>query len=678
MKIIKYNQTIVIIGIILSLLFPSLTNATTINELIDSFDYSYSNGAIDVTSKSDFMQDLNSNGINDNLAIQLTTQVNTQDNYKFLVSLIDNGKYYVRSEAKLMTPSDNLVTVNFPSDLFEGNKFNYTLEVFDSNNKLAYREYKTQTNEYLSYESTINIESVSELIVVGQFVWIRVTINSIEAVTKDITAILKYGNSTISKTEQWDLTSGTQIIPITFDDEMIKSTHHNGEFIIDRIIIGEKTFNFNQIANAFNYQDFAKTSYIKSITSKKIDSNNNNLSESLEISFELNIKNSGSYTINYELYDEFDNYAAAVSKTQSLSIGIQNIQSLINGQDIYKTKINGPYKVTFANLVLNDNTVDLMLDAHKTGEMFYTDFERPPQPDLTLNMDVTFANGQAAIDLNLTNDGDAPAFNVFLDIFSDLGFNGNGSTAFLDVGQTISYTFNAQNSQDTAIFTAIADFDNLVDENDETNNIVQNIEQEPPVTGAIDVKNLNVLESDFDLQTFEFTIHNNGENTVNDLGWQFDTGDNLIVSSSQNIAALNPNEEVIVILQHDYSNLGIYGIQAAASGLSNSNQIGDSESASIIVGDLEIISFTKLSTDKTKAIFELQAKNYLSQAINGISWSLDTGNQVINSNNQFNLNPAEIAFIYVEHDYLTNGNFNAIVKINNGVYEDYKVLEVNI
>jgi hypothetical protein len=262
-----------------------------------------------------------------------------------------------------------------------------------------------------------------------------------------------------------------------------------------------------------------------------------------------------------------------------------------------------------------------------------------------------------------------------ISLYNNLSGNWELVETKLSSGIQDSKTFTLSNIPDNAYFiwNCLAK-DNA---NQESFGVNRSINIKLPVeSSAIDVKNLNVLESDFDLQTFEFTIHNSGENTINDLSWQFDTGDNLIVSSSQNIASLNPNEEIIVILQHDYSNLGSYNILASANG--NSNQITDSETAAITVGDLEIINFNKLSTDGTKALFELQAKNYLSQAINGISWSLDTGNNVISSNSQFNLNPDEIAFIYVEHDYLTNGNFNAIVKINNGVYEDYKVLEVNI
>ena len=44
----------------------------TLQDLINSYDYSYSDGTLNATSQNDYMIDTNNNGINDTLIINLT------------------------------------------------------------------------------------------------------------------------------------------------------------------------------------------------------------------------------------------------------------------------------------------------------------------------------------------------------------------------------------------------------------------------------------------------------------------------------------------------------------------------------------------------------------------------------------------------------------------------------
>ena len=74
------------------------------------------------------------------------------------------------------------------------------------------------------------------------------------------------------------------------------------------------------------YEDFADTSYIKSITSKNHDNNSNNLSDTLQFNFTLNIKSANTYTIEADLYDSEDNYIATIEKNETLSTGIQIVE----------------------------------------------------------------------------------------------------------------------------------------------------------------------------------------------------------------------------------------------------------------------------------------------------------------------------------------------------------------
>ena len=231
----------------------------TIDELIDSFNYNYTNGSINVVGKTDFMLDQNNNGIPDTLAIQLTNSVPADDTFNLIISLMDKENIFINSTTKLITSSDNIVQINFPTELFESNKFNYTLEITNQNNELVYREYKTETNFYSNYEKGTTITKVTDENVNNNILRINLTVNSTSTATKNVTVTLSTNSSTISKTEEKTLNNGSQVISINFDNETIKSTHNNGKFLITNAVIGNKNFKVNKNTSSYNYENFAKT-----------------------------------------------------------------------------------------------------------------------------------------------------------------------------------------------------------------------------------------------------------------------------------------------------------------------------------------------------------------------------------------------------------------------------------
>ncbi len=79
------------------------------------------------------------------------------------------------------------------------------------------------------------------------------------------------------------------------------------------------------------------------------------------------------------------------------------------------------------------------------------------------------------ITINLSNIGSAPAFNIFLDIFDNETYSNNATLAFLNNNNFIVYNFSISNTSNATLFTAIADFGNLVDESSESNNIANSL-----------------------------------------------------------------------------------------------------------------------------------------------------------------------------------------------------------
>ncbi len=463
---------------ILILIFITSVSAS-LQDLLNSYSYNFYNGTINVTSQSDYMIDKNNNNKNDTLIINVTTD-KSEGTYRFIAEITDENGILINSTEKTLSISGKSAGINFPSELLSKQKFNYSIRINDNDNNLIFRKYNIESQSYRNYENGINITKITDENANNNFIRINLTIYSNTEKTVNITVTLSYNSSTISKTEEKSIGSGIQAISTKFDNETIKTSHYNGKFIIDKVIVGNKLFYFNQNTSFYNYEDFAKTPYIKSIADGIIDSNNNNLSEFLEINFTVGAKEKDNYTVSYELYDQYDNFAANFSKTETLNTGQNIMQTLINGSEIYKTKVSGPYSLSFAKLSIGNDVKDIIFNAHTTGEIFYTDFEKPNLPDLKLAMHAVFNNAKNIVNItvNLSNIGNAPAFNIFLDIFSNKTYQNNKTLAFLDKNNFIVYNFAAENSSNDTLFTAIADFDNLVDEANEENNIINSLAEE--------------------------------------------------------------------------------------------------------------------------------------------------------------------------------------------------------
>ncbi len=679
MKLKIFKQILYVILLILSVNLVSAANMT-IQELIDSYDYSYSDGTLNATSQNDYMIDQNGNGVNDTLIINITTDAATAGTYKFIVEILDKNGLLVNETSKSINSTDKSVNVTFSSELLSKTKFNYSIRINNNNNNLVFRKTNIESQIYLNYETGTNVTRITDESINNNFIRINLTANSTQAITTNITVTLAYNSSTVSKTTENSLSSGIQVISIDFDNETIKSTHYTGNFTIDAVVIGNKIFDFNQNTSIYNYEDFAKTSYIKSIAEGRIDTNSNNLSEFLEINFTINVKTADTYNLTYDLYDHFDNFVVSINKTSTLSVGNQTVQTLINGSEIYKTRINGPYVLSFAKLAVGNDTKDIIFDAYTTNQSFYTDYERPLSPDLSINMTIVFnsTTNITNISINISNIGQAPAFNVFLDIFDNTTYSNNRSLSFMNSNETVTYRFNITNSTNTTLYTAIVDFDNLIDESSESNNIAQNVQTSTVVSLKID--SITTMYTNGTLKIFEFVILNDGQSAVTDVQWQFDTNDSYIINSTSNISSLAANEKAFVYLQYNFSGTGSYNVKANATGLSSSTTISSSLSSTVGVGDLAITGFGAADIAVANVVFEIQAKNNLEINLSNVNWSLATGDgTVIDSVTNFSrMQPNETVFVFVNYDYGDSGTFNPVAYVANSTYSDSKSITLDI
>ena len=331
-----------------------------------------------------------------------------------------------------------------------------------------------------------------------------------------------------------------------------------------------------------------------------------------------------------------------------------------------------------SKLIENGNITDKQFEPHIISNLTYTDFERPPLPDLKLNMTVIFnqTTNQSNVTINISNIGESPTFNVFLDIFNNETFSTTNNTVILNINESQIYNFIVTNVSNATLFTAIADFDNLVDERNESNNIMQNT---PPTIVSLAIESLTTMYSNGTLKIFEFVILNDGDTAVTDVQWWFDTNDSNRINSTSNIS-LAVNERAFVYIQYNFSDEGSYSVKANATGLSQSTTISSSLISAVGVGDLAITSFKAANIDIANVIFEIQAQNNLLQNLTNLNWSLTTADgNIINSTQQFSsIQPNETIFIFVNYDYGRTGTFNPIASVTNQTYSDSKTITLDI
>lgn len=482
-----------ILYLFLLIIIPSFASAT-LDQLINSYDYSYDNGTITVVDQTDYMIDSDSNEVNDTLIINLTTNPGAiEGTYKCIVELVDKEGALLNYTTKSITASNNVTSIKFKTTLLSKNKFNYSIRVNDINDNLVFRKHGLESDVYGNYEKGINITAILDQNIDNKHLRVNLTLDVTEASTSNITIVLRYNDSAISSTEEKTLTTGIQNISIDFDNETIKSTHYYGNFTVDTVVIGDKIIDTDKNTSVYNYETFAKTSYIKDYTSDEIDTNNNNLSDYLQINFTVNIKTSGAYNLLADLYDLSDNYVASINETQTLSTGEQIWETRVNGSDIYLTKTDGPYILSFVKLSKDSTTKDIVYNPYTTNIIYYTDFERPLLPDLTVKLNVSFSSlsNETNLTINISNIGKAPAFNVFLDLFDNKTYTNNKSKSFLEVNEYVVYQFNLTNTTNSTIYITIADFNNYVDESNESNNVDSYAPPQPPSSQPPTYSNLH-------------------------------------------------------------------------------------------------------------------------------------------------------------------------------------------
>lgn len=167
------------------------------------------------------------------------------------------------------------------------------------------------------------------------------------------------------------------------------------------------------------------------------------------------------------------------------------------------------------------------------------------------------------------------------------------------------------------------------------------------------IESLSVLSSSETMKIFEFVILNNWNQTLNEIAWQFDTGETTI-TADQNIT-LTANTITSVIIEHNYSSPGSYVANATAY---TSNLTAHADiSVPISSSGLAISDLTELAYSGSDRTFTFTISNNGTSNISNVNWSLTTGESTIYTKQLISIEAQTNQTVIARHHYSTTGDF---------------------
>jgi hypothetical protein len=469
----------------------------SLSELLNFFSFDFSSSTINLTSSSEIIVDRNGNGINDTIIFELVTE-NDQGDYIVTIDLIDNKGVSNQSNLTLIG-GINSFNISIPSIQLTKSKFNYSIKIFDDDYSLKFQKNNIETRNFGQLESLYKILNISDRSINNSYIQINVTINLSADLNDKIISYLKFNDSIIFSRINANLTKGISNLLFKFNNTILKSTHYIGEYNMTGIKFGQIVLDLDYATSNYDYRDFADTSYFHSLSDYAPNYDNDDNPANLILNVSLDIKKNSTYTVNLYLYDYLGKYIDTLSVQKGLMSGKDYIAFNINGTGLYKKKLNGPYIVKGAFLFENKTLIDSLPAQYETFAYNYSDFKSIDLPDVLIDLQTSeghnYGQDNVTINISVSNTGKKPAYNLFIDIFDNGTFSKNISKNILLPNRTFIDQFTLTNISALKL-TAIADFDNFIEEKNESNNFKNVTLQVNGNPSLADIANLTVNETD--------------------------------------------------------------------------------------------------------------------------------------------------------------------------------------
>ncbi|MBI2575583.1 hypothetical protein HYV84_00055 [Candidatus Woesearchaeota archaeon] len=461
------------------LLLLPLTFSITLDDLLNSYDFSFNAPQVNVSDIKVFGNDSDNDGTLDQLIINISTEVEG-GNYSFTGDLYRQGRWITTiTEFEKLLAGANTVLLTYHPTLLQNGTYNLTLTMqesfltlFKKDNIFSF-EYDNALFEKPAIEinisgfSLVSNDSDQE----AEFLTINATLNVTAPGDYRLTALIKDNASSLSDEENKTLQTGITNVTFSFSANDLQRLRIENPTLYGMIAQNgfQYFFDFN-VSIPLDLDDLDATTNHFGDTFKDglVGPQGGNESEFLEINFSVDIEDAGDYIISLELADTFGTFVTIEKQSFNIPGGIQPIQYRINGTAIYLSGINGPYLIHQLTLMKGNTTEDSFTDIHTTAPYNFADFAKPSLPDLLIS---GTANNESAVQITVKNNGSAAAL-PFTITALDSNFSqiSQGIADFLGPSETKDISLAVNFSNHSKVFLAL-DLDNSVEESSETNNI---------------------------------------------------------------------------------------------------------------------------------------------------------------------------------------------------------------
>ena len=568
------------IGVLIAL---TLVNAMTLNELLNSYDNIYNDGGF-TADLSSFRNVWSSNLVPGKEAGRNTFNFtiggsNTSSLYTAVATLNVDGSY-AKDNVVL---SKNLTNPGVASFSFDGNQYGCNMFWDSTTTQVTFDvDLKIYKNSILRYQKAFKYSAVCSTSPVYFDYTLSKALKAVD--TSDPDTLYDYVNASLyfffmeNKPYKiglylWDNKSATAYV-----EKTVTTTGINQNFIVPLIVNATLLKDFElkdqkvllkaisvdghamPTAGLMNYEEYNRLSSKKYNTSdfERDDILVTNVSFNKTVSngkisklgAKVNTVNSaGVYNIELSLENQFGETIKALNKSTSFTGNTETLW--FNGTEIYNSKISGPYRVGFLRITKLGNDVSYKLDAAVSSDMQYSNFTAPLLPDLKINAtgDVNNVN----ITVNNLGNGDAAGVTMTL-------FDGNANkikeiiVSSINASTNYFYSFKDVNLTHAFVF---ADFSNLIEETNESNNMAEFILQGAIIQPAriISKQPVNSVTMT-DSQSKQFNVTINGTLPI-DYKWYINNGSLFRLVSTANNFVFAPNyyDEGIRTLRINVSNL---------------------------------------------------------------------------------------------------------------------------
>ncbi len=511
---------------IVFLLAAAAVNAITLEQLLNSYDSSYSNGMFGVEYSSyRYITNLATVGKEAGRSyVNFTVSGDGADSPYKVVMVLDtikdgqirtnnfvseaessspgivefeiDGNYFLCDQ--YANPTDTLLTFSMNVKVYQDNMLQYqkqfnenvicksvpvTMDYFDSTDITAIDDGSDSRYEYAEMSLDMTFREIRTYRV-GAYIW-------------DSNETRAYAETNVTTTS----VGQDKMITIRFYADALKDLELDNEMIqLHSVEIdGNLMDNYYWINEIYNYNwpnsnlyttsdfDFSEI-YINNYAFNETQLSNGKLTE---LGIRLTAQDySGTYDVEISLENEYGEVIGIESTTTDFLSN--KTTAWFNGTEIYESKINGPYRIGYIKITKSGQEVFYKTIKGLSSELSYMDFTAPEMPDIEIK-DGDITNVGNDIVVTLFNNNLADAAGVTVSLF-DNSANKIAEAIIDSIGAESSENYTFKNVASGSAFFAVADFSNSIEETNESNNIGTLILNAAPVLDAIGNKTTGEMQ----------------------------------------------------------------------------------------------------------------------------------------------------------------------------------------